>query len=214
MYYKPEGIALPCPLDHVALRPVYHTYEEAHIARLIDQGEPRQSAIPYNKEKALEGDYVLLTIIHDQTWAGTGGVPILSTGIWPDDEDWVEQKYDELRDGYAKEYVRARVELALERVGKDLQGEAEAVRKKQAERGEAGGQKRRPPLSANAGAVYELLKALPEHKAMTGKEIITALDEKEKIFIDQSTLTKSIIPALQPYGVRNKRGAGYYIVKE
>ncbi len=69
-------------------------------------------------------------------------------------------------------------------------------------------------LSANAAAVYELLKALPQYRGMKGQEILKALEnQKQPIFIDQSTLTKNIIPELRPYGVRNKRGAGYYISK-
>lgn len=70
------------------------------------------------------------------------------------------------------------------------------------------------PLSANAAAVYELLKALPQYRGMKGREILKALEnQKPPIFIDQSTLTKNIIPGLRPYGVINKRGAGYYISK-
>ncbi|MHC4111947.1 MAG: hypothetical protein ACYSUY_12800, partial [Planctomycetota bacterium] len=69
-------------------------------------------------------------------------------------------------------------------------------------------------LSANAAAVYELLKALPQYRGMKGREILKALENQQQpIFIDQSTLTKNIIPELRPYGVRNKRGAGYYISK-
>jgi len=75
-----------------------------------------------------------------------------------------------------------------------------------------GGEEKREPLSDNQAAIYELLKELPEHKAMTGKEILKKLEGKG-IIIDQSTLTKNIIPALRPYGVKNKRGAGYYISK-
>lgn len=68
------------------------------------------------------------------------------------------------------------------------------------------------PLSENQAAVYELLKELPKHKAMIGKEILKKLEDKI-IIIDQSTLTKNIIPALRPYGIKNKRGVGYYIDK-
>ena len=70
------------------------------------------------------------------------------------------------------------------------------------------------PLGEKPAAVLELLKAQPEHKALTGKEILQQLDAKN-IIIDQSTLTKSIIPTLRPYGVRNERKgrAGYYIQK-
>jgi len=72
--------------------------------------------------------------------------------------------------------------------------------------------KKLKPLSANAAAVYELLKALLEYKAMKGREILKALENQNpSIFIDQSTLTKNIIPELKPYGVKNRPRIGYYI---
>ena len=71
---------------------------------------------------------------------------------------------------------------------------------------------RRPPLSDKAAAVLKLLKGLPEHRGLTGKEILEELDG-QGAFLDQSTLTKSIIPALRLYGVKNKRGAGYYMAE-
>jgi len=68
------------------------------------------------------------------------------------------------------------------------------------------------PLSAKACAVLELLKALPAHRGMTGPEILDALMKRNPpMLCDQSTLTRRIIPKLKPYGVKNKRGAGYYI---
>ncbi len=81
--------------------------------------------------------------------------------------------------------------------------------------GNARDKNRRPPLSENAAAVYELLKSLPEHKAMTGTQIINAIYEQNKnILIDQSTLTKNIMPILKKhYGVKNIRRTGYFIAK-
>jgi hypothetical protein len=74
--------------------------------------------------------------------------------------------------------------------------------------------KKLKPLSAKVAAVYELLKALPEHRGLTGREILEKLEKQNPpIIFDQSTLTKNIIPELHPYGVRNKRGAGYFINK-
>jgi hypothetical protein len=68
-------------------------------------------------------------------------------------------------------------------------------------------------LSEKATAVLELLKTLPEHKGLTGNKIIEALSQ-ENIFIDQSTLTKNIIPVLKKdYGVKNQPRIGYYIAK-
>jgi hypothetical protein len=68
------------------------------------------------------------------------------------------------------------------------------------------------PLSDKALAVLKLLQNLPPNKALTGPKILKQLDTR-KIFIDQSTLTKSIIPALKAHGVKNKPRLGYYIEK-
>ena len=70
--------------------------------------------------------------------------------------------------------------------------------------------KKLKPLSEKAVAVLELLKTLPEHRGMTGPKILETLDAKS-IYIDQSTLTKNIIPELRHYGVKNKPRIGYYI---
>jgi hypothetical protein len=70
--------------------------------------------------------------------------------------------------------------------------------------------KKLKPLSEKAAAVLELLKTLPEHRGMTGPKILETLDKKN-IMIDQSTLTKNIIPELKPYGVKNRPRIGYYI---
>ena len=70
--------------------------------------------------------------------------------------------------------------------------------------------KKLKPLSEKAAAVLELLKTVPEHRGMIGPKILEALDKKN-ILIDQSTLTKNIIPELKPYGVKNRPRIGYYI---
>lgn len=71
---------------------------------------------------------------------------------------------------------------------------------------------RRDPLGEHQIAVYEYLKSLPEYEARTGREILMFLEKEKNIIIDQSTLTKSIMPLLKrSYGVVNKRGKGYYI---
>lgn len=69
------------------------------------------------------------------------------------------------------------------------------------------------PLSDKALAVLNLLQNLPPNKALTGPQIIDKLS-KEKMSLDQSALTKSIIPALKPHGVKNKPRIGYYIEKK
>ena len=68
-------------------------------------------------------------------------------------------------------------------------------------------------LTKKAAAVLGLLEDLPEHRGLTGPEILTELD-KQRIDMDQSTLTKNIIPALKEHHrVKNKRRKGYYIDK-
>jgi hypothetical protein len=84
--------------------------------------------------------------------------------------------------------------------------------------GKAGGtktvaKKLKKPISDKAAAVYELLKTMPEHRGLTGRKIIEELSKKN-IFIDQSTLTKNIIPILKKdYGVKSQPRIGYYIAK-
>ena len=68
----------------------------------------------------------------------------------------------------------------------------------------------REPLTPNAGKVYETLLALPEHKAMTTKDILNALAER-RIFIDESTFYNRIVKELEPYGLQNRPKVGYYI---
>jgi hypothetical protein len=68
----------------------------------------------------------------------------------------------------------------------------------------------KPPMTPDQRLVFELLQKLPAGEAMTGSEIIGALI-KEK-HIHQGSLTSRIIPFLKEhYGVRSKRGAGYYV---
>lgn len=67
-----------------------------------------------------------------------------------------------------------------------------------------------PPLSPQATAVYEILLQLPAHRAMTGRELIAALNARH-MPIEQSTLTSRIIPALEPYGVESVPRIGYRI---
>jgi len=66
------------------------------------------------------------------------------------------------------------------------------------------------PLSDKALAVLHLLQEQPPYQGLTGPQILKKLDDK-KIIISQSALTKSIIPALKPHGVKNKPRIGYYI---
>jgi len=66
-------------------------------------------------------------------------------------------------------------------------------------------------LSGTAAAVYELLLELPEHRGLTGCEIVDMLRERGTL-TDQGTLTRHYIPKLKKsYGVVNIRGMGYFI---
>jgi hypothetical protein len=63
------------------------------------------------------------------------------------------------------------------------------------------------PLTDMQEKVFAIIE---DHGPITGKAIIALLPNGDKI--DQSALTTHIIPPLkQLRGVRNKRGAGYYV---
>ncbi len=70
-----------------------------------------------------------------------------------------------------------------------------------------------PPLTDRAAAVLDLLKKLPKGRALTCPAIVDALNNLcPPVLIDESTLTKDIIPPLKEYHcVKNKRRVGYYI---
>lgn len=67
-----------------------------------------------------------------------------------------------------------------------------------------------PLLSTNAQAVYRILLDTPDWKPLLGRNILTLLDE-QNICIEQSTLTRDIIPMLKHFGVENRPRLGYYI---
>ncbi len=80
---------------------------------------------------------------------------------------------------------------------------------------EKGGKNKQKPLSDKEDAVLKLLEALPKRKGIIGRKILKSLD-KQQIYIDHSTLTKSIIPRLKQKGykiINNRDGAGYYLEK-
>jgi hypothetical protein len=72
---------------------------------------------------------------------------------------------------------------------------------------------RRPPLTGNGAAVLKLLEGLPPEGAMTGPEILTALNgQTPAVRFDQSTFYRHIVPVLKKhYGVKNKPRVGYYL---
>ena len=98
------------------------------------------------------------------------------------------------------EHVKADIEKQLVKLNSGNAGDKKKPKKKL------------KPLSDKTAAVLELLKTLPEHRGMTGPKILETLDARS-IHIDQSTLTKNIIPELRPHGVKNKPRIGYYIVR-
>jgi hypothetical protein len=70
------------------------------------------------------------------------------------------------------------------------------------------------PLPENAALVLEILQTLPPHRAMTGPQILDALAKRNApLYLDESTLTRRVIPALAAYHVKNKPRVGYYIAK-
>ncbi len=62
--------------------------------------------------------------------------------------------------------------------------------------------------SASRFEFPDTLNYVEEHGPKIGKEIAKALP----IYV--STLTRHTVPKLKSYGLRNKRGAGYYIDKD
>lgn len=69
-----------------------------------------------------------------------------------------------------------------------------------------------PPLSETERRVFEIIDKQPDGEGVTGPEIIELL-RRQNFPIEQSTLTKHIIPKLKKArGVRNRRGGvGYYV---
>ena len=109
----------PYPLDWLVLP--YATCLDAHIGSLISDGKPKKLSIPFDKEKSLRADYVLLTIIHDKRLKNPR-TPLISHGIWSEDEEWVVEKWEEISDGYARgsRDIQAHFNSAIKRVEKDL----------------------------------------------------------------------------------------------
>jgi hypothetical protein len=84
---------------------------------------------------------------------------------------------------------------------------------KGAPRPPAAKRRRRPVLSGNAAAVLRLLQELPEHLALTGPRILDKLSaQTPPVLLDQSTLTRRVMPILKKYyGVKNNPRIGYYV---
>ncbi|MBL7145829.1 MAG: hypothetical protein ISS76_16445 [Phycisphaerae bacterium] len=154
----------PYPLDWLVLP--YATYLDAHIGSLISDGKPKKLSIPFDKEKSLRADYVLLTIIHDKRLKNPR-TPLISHGIWSEDEEWVVEKWEEISDGYARgsRDIQAHFNSAIKRVEKDLPDKP-AETKLENEPQEKGGQSkktRRPKRRRKTPP--EILKEVRERKA-------------------------------------------------
>jgi hypothetical protein len=68
------------------------------------------------------------------------------------------------------------------------------------------------PLGPLAAVVYEHLLSLPQHRAMTGREIVDWLSKEQNKYVDDKQLHRDIInPLKEGYGLRNKPKIGYYI---
>lgn len=68
------------------------------------------------------------------------------------------------------------------------------------------------PVPDSYKAVYEILEALEPNKALVGPKILSKLSFDKAIGIDQSVLTRRIMPFLKKNcGVCNKPKIGYYI---
>jgi hypothetical protein len=69
-----------------------------------------------------------------------------------------------------------------------------------------------PPLTAREQAVLEVIKDHPD--GIQGGKILSILARRGRV-LDQSTLTRHIIPKLKDWHhVRNRPGVGYYILPE
>lgn len=69
-----------------------------------------------------------------------------------------------------------------------------------------------PPLTEHEQWVLDLIAAQPKGTAITGPRIISAIGVKHHYVMEQSTLTKHIIPKLKRwYSVKSRPRVGYYI---
>ena len=100
----------------------------------------------------------------------------------------------------------ASVPLARDALAEQLEALG-SVASQGAERHEAAS---RPPLSDEARAVLEILKDLPETEGRTAKQLVSELS-KRRINVAEDRIKGDIKKELEPYGIRNKRGVGYYI---
>jgi hypothetical protein len=72
-----------------------------------------------DRDCALQAQYVLITIVHDNVPAGPRTRPI-SEGIWPADECWVVDKWQEIEDNYTDPKIASAIRCAYRHVQGDL----------------------------------------------------------------------------------------------
>jgi len=70
---------------------------------------------------------------------------------------------------------------------------------------------KREPLTEKAKLVYEKLKGLQKHEAMTGPAILNWFSAEHDLEIDSATLRSSYLKPLKAYGLKNKPKVGYYL---
>lgn len=68
----------------------------------------------------------------------------------------------------------------------------------------------KPPLGEVATLLYEKLKSLPGHIALTTSELLDWLSKEHDREMDEATLRRHL-RQLIPYGIQNDRRIGYYI---
>ena len=74
--------------------------------------------------------------------------------------------------------------------------------------------KKREPLSGNAQMVYDILIALPPHKALPAPDILDEVGKKHDKFWDEKELYHRVFPQLRQWGLKNKPRVGYWIERE
>jgi len=96
---------------------------------------------------------------------------------------------------------------APEPIGTQNKAESEQTAKIDSQKADADS---RVPLSKTAKPIYEKLKGLAEHEAMTLPEIQNWYESEFQKNLDEGTW-KDVRKELKPYGLRNKPRIGYYI---
>jgi hypothetical protein len=160
-----------------------------------------------DEARALRAYYLALVVLHDTSDLGytsiagdlwpTASVQVTDKGRKP--VDWQLSLWDAARHVFSDSFgdKSSFVYRATRAVAEDL---------------------RLRPLTKKGYAVYELLKALPDGKAMVAQEIMDELaryegdDAPKGIRIDSGTF-KEIVRELKPYGLKNRPKVGYYIQK-